>query len=113
MIHLSSLFLVLLGTILGSIGAIVTKKATVKDSWRELWLDPLMWSAILLYGVSTIFYIIALRQEELSIVYPLVSLSYVWTTLFSVKFLHEKMNKYKGIALIGILLGVILIGLGS
>jgi uncharacterized membrane protein len=66
---------------------------------------------IILYGFSTLFFILALRHGELSIVYPLSSLTYVIITFLSVYFLKEKMNGYKlaGIGLI--ILGVILVNL--
>ena len=67
---------------------------------------------VLLYGVATVAYIFALRGGELSILYPLVSLTYVFTIIFSQRVLGEKMNKYKWIGMILILIGVSLIGIG-
>ena len=58
-------------------------------------------------------YIFALKGADLSVLYPLVSTSYVWTVVFSQKLLGEKMNKYKWIGIAAILLGVSLIGLGT
>ncbi|HIH11639.1 TPA: EamA family transporter [Candidatus Woesearchaeota archaeon] len=113
MIQLSSFIVVILGTIVGSIGTLLIKKGTQRFSFSRLWKSPEMWGGAALYIVSTLFYVIALRQEELSVVYPIVSFTYIWTTLLSVKFLGEKMNKFKWIALVGIILGVTMVGLGS
>jgi drug/metabolite transporter (DMT)-like permease len=113
MIDLWSIVLVLTATIIGAFGALLLKKGIDKYPFRELITSSLLIIGFLLYGLSTILYVVALRREELSVLYPLVSTSYIWTTLLSVKFLGEKMNKWKYIGLAGIVIGVILIGMGS
>lgn len=113
MINLLAVVLVVIGTITGAIGALILKKGSEKSSLRYFWKDRYLFGGFFFYGMSTVLYIIALRLEHLSVLYPLVSTSYIWTTLFSVKFLHEKMNQWKWIALSGIILGVTFIGFGS
>ncbi len=66
----------------------------------------------LFFGVSAIIFVIGLRFGELSVLYPLTSLSYIWACLLSVKFLHERMNKPKWAGIAFIIIGVTLIGLG-
>ncbi len=63
----------------------------------------------MLYGVSAVIYVWALKYGRLSLLYPITSLSYVWVSLLSVKFLKENMNNYKWIGISLIILGVILI----
>lgn len=113
MINLLAVVLVVIGTITGAIGALILKKGSEKSRLRYFWKDQYLFGGFFFYGMSTVLYIIALRLENLSVLYPLVSTSYIWTTLFSVKFLHEKMNKWKWMALSGIILGVTFIGWGS
>jgi drug/metabolite transporter (DMT)-like permease len=113
MVNFLSIALVLVGTILGAIGALILKKGTSRYRLREMLLTGYFWGGAFLYGISTVFYMFALRQEHLSVLYPLVSTTYLWTTLFGVKFLGEKMNPWKYLGLIGIILGVILIGLSG
>jgi drug/metabolite transporter (DMT)-like permease len=64
---------------------------------------------ILLYILAAAIFIFALRLEKLTVLYPLVATSYIWTSLLAKKYLDEKMNlfKWSGIALI--LIGVSLI----
>jgi len=62
---------------------------------------------------NTVLFIPALRGGELSVLYPLVALVYVWVSLLSVRFLGEKMNPMKWLGIALILLGVTLIGLGA
>jgi uncharacterized membrane protein len=66
---------------------------------------------VLLYGISTIFFILALRIGELSVVYPLTSITYIFITILSVYFLKEKMNQYKWLGILFIIVGVILVKL--
>ena len=109
-----AIFLVILGTLCGAIGALLIKKSLdLNLPWFKFWKSKQLLCGLLIYFCSVIFYIIALKREELSVVYPLVSLSYLWITLLSVKFLGEKMNFWKSLALVGIIVGVILIGIGS
>ncbi|HME87538.1 MAG TPA: EamA family transporter [Candidatus Nanoarchaeia archaeon] len=66
-------------------------------------------AGILFYGLSTVLTIVALKGAELSVIYPLASLNYVWVSLLSATYLKEKVNAYKiaGIALI--IIGVVLV----
>jgi len=66
---------------------------------------------VVLYGFSTVFFIFALRLGELSVVYPISSLTYVIINLISVYFLKEKMNIYKWSGICLIILGVALVNL--
>lgn len=113
MVNLLSLLLVLIGTVVGASGALVLKVGTSKYRLREMFFTYYFWGGALLYALSTVLYILALRNEHLSVLYPLVSTSYLWTTIFGVRFLGEKMNIWKYFGLVGIILGVILIGIGS
>lgn len=113
MVNFYSVLLVVIGTLIGALGALVLKKGTDKYSLKKLLLSAYLWGGLFLYGLSTILYVVALRNENLSVLYPLVSVSYIWTTLFGVKLLKEKMNFWKYLGLSGIILGVVLIGLGS
>ena len=66
-----------------------------------------------LYVISAILLMIALRGGELSVLYPLVSLSYVWVSLLSIFFLNEQMNPLKWMGVCVIIIGVSYIGIGS
>lgn len=55
-----------------------------------------------LYGVNTVLMAYALKGRELSRLYPIIALTYVWVTGLSVMMLHENVNFFRilGIALI-------------
>ena len=103
----------MIGSFVGATGTLVVKKAINRSNFKELFLGIDLWLGLFLYGVATLFYLIILNMEQLSIIYPLVSITYVWTTILSIKYLGEKMNKWKYLALTGIIIGIILIGIGS
>jgi len=45
--------------------------------------------------------------------YPILSIGYVWISLFSIIFLEEKMNMDKWLGILLIIFGVVFIGFGS
>lgn len=69
---------------------------------------PLM-TGYALYGLSTVLLVLALRHGELSILYPVISLTYVWVTVLSVAIFRESMTgmKVAGIAIIVIGVGIL------
>ncbi len=66
-----------------------------------------------LYGLMTVMIVVAYKDGELSVLYPIVSLSYVWVTALSPVFFHETLNAWKLTGLALILGGVAIIGRGS
>ena len=113
MINLWILGLIVLGSFIGSLGNVFIKKGTSSHALFHLWRSPNIWWGMLLFIISTILYLVILPFVELSFVYPLSSLTYIWTTFLSLKFLGETMNKWKWMGLAGIIIGIILIGMGN
>jgi drug/metabolite transporter (DMT)-like permease len=107
------LTLVTIGSVFGAVGMLLLKKTANKYQVWQMHKSGLLWLGLTFVGVSTILYIVALQRERLSVLYPLVSMTYLWTTFLSVKYLGEKMNKWKWFGLIGVILGIVLIGIGS
>ena len=63
-----------------------------------------------LYGISTILLVIALKDGELSITYPVIALTYVWVAMLSYFLMHESMGLYKIIGISLIVTGVAIVG---
>lgn len=114
--------LAILGTIIGAWGPIFFKKGSKKFTLNPIRIikNPLILLknhyiilGCILYLVSSFVFIPALRGGELSVLYPTVSLAYVWVALLSIKFLGEKMNPAKWLGIAFIITGVTLIGIGS
>ena len=107
--------LVVFGTIVGAFGPILLKKASAKklSSIKSLSTNYHLFGGVALYAAGTILFIPALKGGDLSVLYPFVSLSYIWISLLSVKFLGETMNKLKWLGIALIIVGVSFIGIGS
>ena len=107
--------LVVLATMLGAFGPILLKKASAKrlSSISSLLTNYPLFGGVALYAVGTILFIPALKGGDLSVLYPFVALNYIWVSLLSVKFLGEKMNKFKWFGILLIIIGVTFIGIGS
>jgi len=102
-------------TLIGSSGALLFKLTSQKlgKNIFKILKIPTFYLGAFLYGLSALLFVYGLRFGDLSSLYPVVGLSYVWVALLSVKYLGEKMNGYKWVGIILILIAVIFIGLGA
>ena len=66
-----------------------------------------------LYGINTLLLVLALREGELSTLYPIIALTYVWVILLSYTLLHEPQNWYKNAGICAIVAGVAVLGKGG
>ncbi len=63
-----------------------------------------------LYGINTVLMVFALRDGELSTVYPFIALTYVWVTLLSITLFHESFNALKVLGVSIVVIGVAVLG---
>jgi multidrug transporter EmrE-like cation transporter len=73
---------------------------------------PLM-AGYSLYGLSTLLLVIALRDGELSLLYPVIALTYVWVTVLSFLIFHDVINPWKLVGISLIVIGVGVLGRGG
>ena len=107
-IDIIAIILVFISTLFAAWGSLYLKKGAIKFGLKNLLNGKLILGG-LIYLLSTVFFILALKRGEVSILYPMTALSYIWISLISVKILKEKMNKFKIIGIALIILGVIII----
>jgi len=107
--------MIIIATVLGAFGSIYLKKGAGKLEFnlKKLFSNRQLLYGFILYGVSSLFFIVGLKGGELSVLYPLVALSYVWISFLSVKILKERMSFWKWAGVVLIVAGVGCIGLGS
>lgn len=112
---LSTLTYLFIAILLGAFASLYFKIGSEKLSRKffDILKNFELIKGAILYGISVIFYVNALKGGELSVLYPVVSLGYVIVCFLSVKFLNEKMSKEKWLGIALIILGVSLIGIGS
>jgi drug/metabolite transporter (DMT)-like permease len=70
-------------------------------------------SGLVLYGLSTVLLVLALKDGELSLLYPVIALTYVWVTVLSLVLLHDQPNPYKLAGIAIIVIGVSVLGSGG
>jgi len=70
-------------------------------------------TGIVLYAIAGTLLILSFRGGEVSVLYPIFATSYIWVSFLSIYFLGEIMNVYKWIGVAAIVMGIVLIGLGS
>jgi multidrug transporter EmrE-like cation transporter len=112
---LSHMLLVLVASLIGSFGAVFLKSGAqfLRKGWRYIFNWHLA-VGVGLYVVSSIFYIMGLRPPgELSVLYPLVALGYIWTLVWARIFFKEQFTREKFIGLFLILVGVFFVRMGS
>jgi multidrug transporter EmrE-like cation transporter len=73
---------------------------------------PLMIGYVL-YGMSTVLLVLALKDGELSLLYPVIALTYVWVTVLSFVLFHDNVNPFKLIGITTIVVGVAVLGRGG
>lgn len=80
--------------------------------WNILRSKYLMLGIVIYVGV-TIPSLVAYHYGDLSVIYPIFATSYIWVALLSKKYLNEKMNMFKWLGIIAIIVGVSMIGFGA
>jgi len=105
------LLLTALAAFIGSIGQLEFKRGAdnLQFDIKLLLTNYHLIIAIAVYCVSTVLYVYALNKEQLSILYPIIATSYVWTLIFSKIFLKEPVGLNSWAGVFFILLGVTLI----
>jgi len=112
---------VLCCTVLGAIAQVLIKFGAPKLGLQPSLVNtaisiaanlPIM-SGLVLYGLSTVLLVLALRHGELSMIYPVIALTFVWVTILSALVIGESMNAYKIAGIAIIVGGVSVLGLGA
>ena len=111
----SSMVIVLVGSVIGSLGAIFLKSGAhaVNKNWTSIAFNWRLGLGIATYLVSSVLFVKGMSNGELSVLFPLVSLGYVCTLVWSRLFFQEVITKVKlaGVGLI--LVGITCLGLGG
>ena len=115
MTPLRAIILVVFCTNFTSIGQLLWKIGASKlqfDFFSLITNYPLIFGFVS-YAIGTVLLLMALKLGELSVLYPFISLSFIWVSVFSIIFLGENMAGLKWASIILIIIGVSLIGIGS
>ena len=95
---------ILFCTLFTSLGQLLWKYGVVSIDYVPLFLG------FVSYGAGVVLMVLAFREGEVSVLYPLIALSYVFVSVLSpLLFADEQMNllKWSGVAVILVSLGVL------
>jgi drug/metabolite transporter (DMT)-like permease len=73
--------------------------------------EPRLWAGLILFGISSLFWLVVLSRVPLSVAYPFVGISYIFVVTFARFVLHENVpaSRWLGVAVVA--LGIAIIGL--
>jgi len=106
---------VLGGSVIGSFGAAFLKSGAlaIRREWSSILLNWRLALGIGTYMASSVFFLKGVSNGELSVLYPMVSVGYICTLLWSRLFFHEQFTRTKFLGVGLILLGLVFLGLGK
>ena len=76
----------------------------------QILTQPYILIGIVLYGLSVVVWLGAISRTDISLAYPLLSLSYIFLTISAIIFLNEHVSFTRWMGVILIFIGTIYIG---
>ena len=90
--------------LLGSLGQLLFKigASRVAPSLTSWFTNGPVLLGMLLYGLSAVLFIVALKHGNLSVLYPVIATSYIWVALLSTRVLNEpfSLTQWSGVLLV-------------
>ncbi len=112
--HPLAIISVMLATLLTATGQFLFKLGTANLTFGwDLLHNWYLIGGFAIYGISAAILVISLKYGELSVLYPVISLSFVWVNIISFEYLGEQLTTFKWAGVSLIILGVTCIGFGS
>jgi len=100
-------------TFVGAFGSLFLKKGAVKMKFniKSMLRNYYLMGGVVIYVLNSLFFVWLLKFVQLSFLYPLTALGYVWIALLSIRYLHEQMHLLRWIGIFLIIIGIFLITL--
>jgi multidrug transporter EmrE-like cation transporter len=99
----------------GSFGTVFLKSGAdrLERSIRGVLTNWRLPAGVFIYLTSFGMYTVAIKSGELTILYPMVSLGYLWTLIWSRLIFKEPLTRSKFLGIGMILCGVVVLNLGN
>lgn len=111
----SSIALVLVASVIGSVGAVFLKSGAVvlRPSLLSLVSNWRLALGIVTYLLSSVLFVKGMSNGQLSLLFPMVSLGYICTLIWSRLFFNEAITRAKLMGIGLILAGIVLLSLSN
>jgi drug/metabolite transporter (DMT)-like permease len=111
----SSIALVLVGSVIGSVGALFLKFGAhaIGRHWTSVAYNWKLAVGVLTYMLSSLLFVKGMSNGELSVLFPMVSLGYICSLVWSRLFFNEMITKLKICGMALILAGIVFVSFGS
>lgn len=114
------ILLVVIGVAFGAAGAICLKIGAVAIEYRGGWFDaacqmamsPFVVAGLVLYVIPSLIWIVLLKSMPLSLLQPLLSITYVVTPLMAMLVLSETISPLRWAGIATIVVGVCIVARG-
>ncbi len=107
--------LVLSGSVIGSVGAVFLKSGAmaVRRQLSSILLNWKLAMGVATYMLSSVLFVKGMSRGELSVLFPMVSLSYICSLVWSRLLFNETITKAKLYGVGMILVGIVCLGIGN
>jgi drug/metabolite transporter (DMT)-like permease len=108
-----AVILVFISTMFTSFGQLLWKisATNLELSFFSIITNYALLGGFVLYGIALGLLLLGLRAGELSVLYPIIALSFGWVTIISYIFLGESINITRIIGIIAIISGILFINI--
>ena len=115
---MNTIIIILIGILFASLGQVFWKigmnSIGAIDNFSisgivSMFFNPLVVMGLIMYGLSTVFWLVALSQKDLSYVYPFISLTFIIVLFLSYFVLKEQMGTARIVGTIIIVGGLMII----
>lgn len=113
--NMNTIVIILIAIVFSALGQVALKYGMIRFGEVEsislpgivsMFLNPFVLGGLCLYGFSTVFWLIALSQKDLSYVYPFVALTICLVLIFSRFFFNEAIGTYRLLGIFVIICGL-------
>jgi uncharacterized membrane protein len=115
---MNTIIIILIGILFASLGQVFWKigmnSIGAIDKFSipgiiSMFLNPVVLLGLFMYGLSTVFWLIALSRKDLSFVYPFISLTFIIVLFLSIFILKEQIGTARIIGTIIIIIGLMVV----
>lgn len=115
---MNTIIIILIGILFASLGQVFWKigmnSIGAIDKFSipgiiSMFLNPVVLLGLFMYGLSTVFWLIALSRKDLSFVYPFISLTFIIVLFLSYFILKEQIGTARIIGTIIIIIGLMVV----